>query len=37
MNPEELKHKLRKIFGEQIVFNKLFDKYGKIIKNKDLY
>lgn len=36
MDAEELKHKLKQIFGEQIVFNKDFDKYANTIKNIDL-
>lgn len=33
MNVEEIKHELKKIFGEQIHFNKEFDDYAKTIKN----
>ena len=35
MNAEELKHKLKEIFGEQIAFNKEFDIYAESIKNLD--
>ena len=35
MNAEELKLKLREIFGAQIEFNKNFDKYADTIKNID--
>ncbi len=35
MNAEELKAKLRGIFGEQIVFNPTFDDYASKIKNLD--
>ena len=35
MNAEELKHELRKLFGEQITFNKEFDHYSQQIKNID--
>ncbi len=35
MNAEELKAKLREIFGEQIVFNPKFDDYVPLIKNLD--
>src|SRR3989344_2754058 len=35
MNAEELKHKLKEIFGNQIVFNKEFDYYALSIKNID--
>ncbi len=35
MNVEELKHELKKIFGEQVVFNKEFDDLAKVIKNID--
>lgn len=33
MNAEELKLKLKEILGEQITFNKEFDKYTDTIKN----
>lgn len=36
MNAEELKHKLKKLFGEQITFNKKFDCYAEAIKNMDV-
>lgn len=35
MTAEELKTKLREIFGSQIIFNKEFDKYAGMIKNID--
>lgn len=35
MNVEELKFKLKEIFGEQIIFNKEFDEYAERIKNID--
>ena len=35
MNAEELKQELKRIFGEQIVFNREFDYYAKSIKNLD--
>ncbi|MFH1276008.1 MAG: hypothetical protein ABIH82_02765 [Candidatus Woesearchaeota archaeon] len=35
MNAEELKLKLKEIFGEQIIFNKEFDYYAEAIKNID--
>lgn len=35
MNAEELKAKLREIFGEQIVFNSKFEDYVPLIKNID--
>jgi len=35
MNAEELKSKLKEIFGEQISFNKEFDQYAVTIKNID--
>ena len=35
MNAEELKHKIRDIFGEQIVFNKEFDDCAEAIKSLD--
>lgn len=35
MHAEELKLKLREILGEQIEFNKEFDKYAETIKNID--
>jgi len=35
MHAEELRHKLRELFGEQILFNKEFDKYALTIKNID--
>ena len=37
MNAEELKGKLREIFGEQVLFNKLFDEYANSIKSIDAY
>ena len=33
MNVEELKLELKKLFGEQITFNKEFDHYAQDIKN----
>ena len=33
MNAEELKSKLKEIFGNQVVFNKDFDYYANSIKN----
>lgn len=36
MNAEELKLKLKEIFGNQIFFNKEFDKYAQTIKNIDI-
>ena len=33
MNAEELKRKLKDLFGDQIVFNKEFDRYVGKIKN----
>lgn len=33
MNADELKHKLKEIFGDQIIFNRDFDKYANLIKN----
>ncbi len=35
MNAEELKHKIKAIFGEQINFNKEFDLLAEEIKNID--
>ncbi len=35
MNAEELKHKLKEIFGSQIIFNKEFDSHADTIKNID--
>ncbi len=35
INAEELKRKLRAIFGQQIEFNANFDSYASIIKNID--
>ena len=35
MSAEELKHKLREIFGNQVDFNKEFDGYAETIKNID--
>ncbi len=35
MSAESLKDKIKKIFGEQISFNKAFDDYVKVIKNID--
>jgi len=35
MNAEELKQKLKKIFGDQIAFNREFNKYAGEIKNVD--
>lgn len=35
MNAEELKLKLKGLFGDQITFNKEFDRYAKTIKNID--
>jgi hypothetical protein len=38
MNAEELKHKIKEIFGNQIVFNKEFDKLADDIKSpEDLF
>lgn len=36
MNAEELKHELRNILGDQLEFNKEFDKYAESIKNVSL-
>lgn len=36
MNAEELKHKLKELFGEQVMFNKDFDNYANTIKNLDV-
>lgn len=36
INVEELKRSITKIFGEQIIFNKEFDKYISTIKNIDV-
>ena len=36
MNVEELKYRLREIFGEQVLFNKEFDDYAITIKNLDV-
>lgn len=33
MNAEELKHKIKEIFGEQVIFNKEFEFYAQAIKN----
>ncbi|MBR9690206.1 hypothetical protein GOV08_00825 [Candidatus Woesearchaeota archaeon] len=33
MSAEELKHKIRELFGKQITFNKEFDSYASTIKN----
>ena len=33
MNAEELKRELKKVFGEQLTFNKEFDIYDETIKN----
>jgi hypothetical protein len=33
MNAEELKHRLKEIFGEQVTFNREFDYYAETIKN----
>jgi len=35
MNAEELKHRLRNIFGDKITFNKEFEIYTDSIKNID--
>jgi len=35
MSAEQLKHKIRKILGKQIIFNKDFDKYALQLKNKE--
>lgn len=35
MNVEELKAKLREIFGEQITFNQKFNEYAEMVKNLD--
>src|SRR3989338_11524113 len=35
MNAEELRHKIKAIFGEQVLFNKEFDAYAQTIKNID--
>lgn len=35
MNAEELKLKLKEIFGDQVIFNKEFDDYAGTIKNID--
>ena len=35
MSAEELKQKLRLLLGEQIIFNKDFEKYAETIKNID--
>lgn len=35
MSAEGLKEKIKEIFGAQVVFNKAFDDYAKIIKNLD--
>ena len=34
MNADVLKKQLREIFGEQIMFNKDFDRYGEELKEK---
>ena len=36
MNAEELKQEIKRIFGEQIIFNKEFDYYAEDIKNLSL-
>ena len=33
MNAEELRHRLKTIFGDQLIFNKEFDMYADAIKN----
>ena len=33
MNVEKLKHKIRKILGDEIIFNKEFDRFAVKIKN----
>lgn len=35
MNAEELRHRLKTIFGNQLIFNKGFDIYADSIKNID--
>ena len=35
MNAEELKNRLRELFGEQVIFNKEFDCYVENIKNNE--
>ena len=35
MSAEELKYQLIEIFGNQVTFNKEFDKYAETIKNVD--
>lgn len=35
MSAEKLKLKLKEIFGDQIIFNKEFEKYAALIKNID--
>lgn len=35
MNAEELRNKIKDIFGEQVLFNKEFDVYAQTIKNID--
>ncbi len=35
MSVESLKDKINEIFGEQIIFNKAFENYAKVIKNID--
>jgi hypothetical protein len=37
MNVEELKHNIKKIFGNEIIFNKEFDNYAAKIKNIENY
>jgi hypothetical protein len=33
MDAEQLKHKIKEILGEKIVFNKEFDRYAENVKN----
>jgi len=35
MNAEELKQRLKEIFGDHIVFNREFDSLAQIIKNPE--
>ncbi len=35
MSVEDLRQKLKQLFGEQVVFNKEFDKFAENIKNID--
>lgn len=35
MDAEELKHRMREILGEQLIFNKEFDELAESIKNLD--